>query len=103
MAIGRGQMVTPEKVRLEPSFMISAACCRVMRLLALMITSCSVEILQYLSGDDHPLDLVGPLVDGGDPGIPGVALHREVPGVAIPPQHLQRLVAGPVRRLGGIH
>jgi hypothetical protein len=32
-------MVKPEKVRLEPFFTTSAACCRVMRLLVLMRTS----------------------------------------------------------------
>ena len=43
MANGRRQMVKPEKVRLEPSLMISAACCRVMRLLALILTSLSEQ------------------------------------------------------------
>src|SRR5450756_1823744 len=39
---GRRQIVKPENVRMEPSLMISAASCTVMRLLALMRPSSSI-------------------------------------------------------------
>src|SRR6185369_14223710 len=45
IAIGLRQMVNPEKVRLEPFFTTSAACCNVMRLLSLMRPSILLKIV----------------------------------------------------------
>ena len=44
-----------------------------------------------VTGDDHPLDLVGALEDLHDLGLPHVALHREVAGVARPAEDLHRI------------
>ena len=58
---------------------------------------------QELAGDHQSLDLVGPLEDLRDLGFPHVALGREVAGVAIPAQHLDRIGRDPHGRIGRDH
>ena len=63
-----------------------------------------------MGGDDHPLDLVGPLIDRGDLGVAVHALHihaLEVAGAAVDLQgvvgHLQRDIGGVLLGHGGLH
>src|SRR3954447_11494571 len=55
---------------------------------------------ERLPRDDEPLDLGGALVDLGDLGVAVVALHRELAGVAVAAEHLDRVpghLAGDLR------
>src|SRR5215207_1442599 len=54
-------------------------------------------VAEQRAGDDEALDLARALVDLGDLGVAVVALGREVLGVAVAAQDLDRL-AGPVTR-----
>ena len=56
-----------------------------------------------MRGDDHPLDLVGALVDGGDLGVPVGPLHLHTfhePGAAV---NLQGVVGDLQGDVGGVH
>src|SRR3954463_9312265 len=56
---------------------------------------------EQLPGHDHPLDLVRPLVDLGDLGVPHHALGRVVPGVAVAAEELDGVRRDPHRGVGG--
>src|SRR4051794_5777317 len=56
---------------------------------------------QQRAGDDEPLDLAGALVDLGDLGVAVVALDRELLGVAVAAEDLDRLAGDLAGRLGG--
>src|SRR2546429_7241394 len=53
--------------------------------------------LEQVAGDDHPLDLVRPLVDLGDLRVAHHALHRVLAHVAVASEHLDR-VGGDLHR-----
>ena len=63
-----------------------------------------------MGGDDHPLDLVGTLVDGGDLGIAVEPLHLHALQIAVAAEDLQGIVGdfqgdirGVLLRHGGFH
>src|SRR5690242_16120085 len=56
---------------------------------------------QQLPGHHHALDLVGPLVDLSDLGVPHHALDRVVAGVAVATEELDRVRRDPHRGVGG--
>ena len=55
----------------------------------------------HCAGDDDPLDLVGPLVNLGDLGVPEHALDRVLVDVAVAAEHLDRLHGDAHRVVGG--
>ena len=61
------------------------------------------QLTHQMGGDDHPLDLIGPLVDGGNLGVAVGALHLhalEETGAAV---DLQGIVGDFQRNVRGIH
>jgi len=57
-----------------------------------MLHSLQLVFLQYLAGDDQPLDLTGALVDLCDASVAVVPLRRHVRHKTHPPQNLDGLI-----------
>jgi hypothetical protein len=60
------------------------------------------DLAQHVGGDDHPLDLVGALVDGGDLGVAVHPLHLHALEVAGAAEDLQGVVGDLQGDVGGV-